>query len=145
MMNNNTVYTFGSGILQPALSHRFRVVFNSRQSNPNIIQTQQFMPLTAQVHDVTVDYFNKLLNLNIEQSIVGEEHQLIMELVNAPITPTIRIDILNGNEAIYHSTEFQCKPISHNLVYDYSARSGVITHRLQFGILSMTLLTVDGI
>lgn len=132
---------FGESILQPALSYRFRVVFNSRQSNQQEIDNQQYALLTRQVHDVDVDYLNKTLKLTIEQSIVGDEHELIGSLLEEP-SPRIRIDTMNGNEQIHHSVEFSCKPVSHNISYNYAERSAPVTHKLQFNITSMTLLTV---
>lgn len=130
---------FGVGVLQPALSYRFRVVFNSRHTSPEKLEQHQYNLLTQQVHDVQVDYLNDTLNLSIQQSILGDEHELITELLKG--TSLIRIDVMNGAGGVYHSMEFYCKPTSHNISFNYAERSTVVTHKLQFEIMTKTLLT----
>ena len=94
------------------------------------------------MHDASVDYLNNLLTVNIEQSIIGDEHELIRQLLQGNFSIQIRIDIMNGNDGVHHSTEFACKPVSHKVDYNYVVRSQVITHNLQFTYDSMLLLVV---
>lgn len=132
----NTMYsTTSTGILMPVLCHRqhWRIIFES------FVVKDEVNILSAQAVRCNFDYKNKTLDVVIEQSITGEEHILIGSLTEKH-NFTVRVDMLNGNDGIYHSVAcLFCAVDSHSFALDY-AKGDTAIHQLKIKYKNLTVL-----
>ena len=68
----------------------------------------------------------KEVNVEIEQSTIGDEHTVIYDFCKDSISPftlgNVRIDVLDGADGLYHAIEFlHCQIIDHDLTFDYAS------------------------
>lgn len=112
------------GILQPALQNRWRVMFETLGVRP---PKYDYQILSMQAVRCDFDFIKKTLKLEIEQSVSGEEHDAIINLI-AQEYFKVRVDLLDGNDGLYHSLVcLNARIVEHNLKFDY-AMSGCLKH-----------------
>ena len=121
------------GILMPALSHKWRLLFtgSAQIARPSNILTQQ-------VVRCNLDMVNKKAKITIEQSILGEEYYQLENLHEWAFS--LRMDVLNGNDQIYYSIMFnKCNITKHEHNFDY-ADSKCLSHELEISYTNYDIL-----
>lgn len=110
-----------SGILQPALQYRWRLVVTSSGT---------YLPLIGlQVINSTVSYLSHELHLEIHQPITSELHEEITALIKQP-SNIFRIDVLDSDGEVVHSIEFtNVAVLRHSVEFNY-ANADIVCHTL---------------
>lgn len=120
-----------SGILQPALKHKFRVRFNP----PTCVLETQI--LSSQLIYCGRNAVNGTLNITLQQDLATDTiHRFIEHLISpaqqADPRLNIMVDCLAGdNEVAFTDYFYKCKLIYHKLELDYSTCDAA-SHELTF-------------
>ena len=110
-----------SGILQPLLSYRFRVLFKNNINGG----------LTEQIKKVDLDLVKKRLYIEIRQPITSDVFQSVIDVINCN-SQTIIIETMSSDNIAMWSIDFNnCKCIKHESSFDYAV-SDVFYHKLTF-------------
>lgn len=107
----------GNGILQPVLSHRFRVRYYGSS-----LDKEEGMAMTRQTVNFKMDFKAKTISFDIQQpACIGRLIEVVAALVEDP--GTITAEIMDGNDGVLSRYEFNfLECISHALVLDYENR-----------------------
>jgi hypothetical protein len=126
--NGTSVPTVGTGILQPAMQHRFIVRV---ESTP-----QEF---TAQSISFAMNFAQKELLMMVEQSLgaTTREHVVIQDWIDNP-KRLVTLDIMDGNNNAIDTIRFRDCIIEQHVVEFNYALSGAVVH-----ILSLSYDKID--
>lgn len=139
----NVNYYTTIGILQPILQNRWRILFNNNRK-VKVPQEGKSNILAMQATKCKINYLKKEVNVEIEQSTIGDEHTVIYDFCKDSISPftlgNVRIDVLDGADGLYHAIEFlHCQIIDHDLTFDY-ASGDVSKHLITFSFKDLEIL-----
>lgn len=126
----------GTGILMPLIQFRWRIIFDTLHEKPE----SDYQLLSMQAIRIKFNFVDKEMKVVFEQSIVGDEHSLLLKMLEHPhFCPSIRVDAMDGNEGMYHSVVLT-SPVfkKHTFKLDY-AKSGTAKHKVTFSFKNLRI------
>ena len=115
-----------SGILQPMMKYRFRIIFGGEH-----IYDEQCI-LTQQVMNCSIDMKEQILKIDLRQTIERGMFTILNMIIKRNFNIYVEPMDSANNNAQFSLELLQCECIDHKFDLDYAGGSECATHELKF-------------